>query len=275
MNKLLLILLCLPMIGFGQKKPRDGWSNYEKNKCIDTHIEGFKKINLKESLIINILSTSDNNEQFMTCICDQLEKQHPSLYEVSMNITSVKEIHIPCFSSLLLKNAQCIKGDCLNNFGKIVFDSGESYEGDFRDGQMHGDGTFLFKDGSKYIGDFSHSSRGGKGTYYMKNGDIYIGEWKNNIFHGEGRMSYHTGDIYVGAFKNGYENGYGTFFDANGGVYKGEFKDGLMHGNGIETNNGIEGSGTWKNHKRHGEFILKHLASGEEMRLTFVDGVAQ
>ena len=48
-----------------------------------------------------------------------------------------------------------------------------------------------------------------------------------------------------------------------------------MHGNGTETNNGIEGSGKWKNNKRHGEFILKHLASGEEMRLTFVDGVSQ
>jgi len=38
-------------------------------------------------------------------------------------------------------------------------------------------GSIMFENGDKYIGDFKNGELNGSGTYYYRNGDIYKGEW--------------------------------------------------------------------------------------------------
>ena len=68
---------------------------------------------------------------------------------------------------------QCVKGDCHNGFGYIIKSFGE-YEGEFKDGSFHGEGTLTLNAGFKYVGGFKNDLFHGKGTYTWSNGDKYI-----------------------------------------------------------------------------------------------------
>ncbi len=55
----------------------------------------------------------------------------------------------------------CINGNCEEGYGKLIFDNGDSYIGEFKDtngiidgygGLYHGKGTFQWADGSVYEG---------------------------------------------------------------------------------------------------------------------------
>jgi hypothetical protein len=68
--------------------------------------------------------------------------------------------------------------------GKVVFDSGSTYEGSFHNGWRHGKGVLRFAVGDKvdrdrYEGDFKEDMRSGKGILYWKNGHKVEAEFKN------------------------------------------------------------------------------------------------
>jgi len=42
-------------------------------------------------------------------------------------------------------NSKCLKGDCLNGEGKIIYENQSTYEGYFKDGFRHGQGTLIEK----------------------------------------------------------------------------------------------------------------------------------
>ena len=85
---------------------------------------------------------------------------------------------------------------------KKIFSYGE-YFGEFRDGQMHGQGTLTSLDGSKYNGEWKNNERHGYGTFTYQDGSKYIGEWMKS------------------------EHRYGTFIKKNGSGKKvGQFKKG-------------------------------------------------
>ena len=48
----------------------------------------------------------------------------------------------------------CIKGDCQNSSGIMVYHNGSRYEGGFKDGKYSGRGVFYFANGSIYEGEF-------------------------------------------------------------------------------------------------------------------------
>lgn len=52
-----------------------------------------------------------------------------------------------------------------NGPGKCAFYGGNSYEGEFSQGMMHGQGVFTWADDLRYEGEFLHNSVTGKGTY--------------------------------------------------------------------------------------------------------------
>lgn len=96
--------------------------------------------------------------------------------------------------------------------GKILFPSGNQYEGEFHAGLRHGRGVFQFINGARYDGEWRKGSRHGLGKFIYPDGSCYCGDWKFNKKHGVGKYFYgSTGDIYDGAWKDDVKHGMGTY----------------------------------------------------------------
>jgi hypothetical protein len=99
----------------------------------------------------------------------------------------------------------CIEGNCANGFGTFTWENGSRYIGEFRNGNMHGQGTFLFgasNAGTKYTGELKNGFIDGFGTWTWPNGEKYIGESKFNKMHGKGTYYYSDGTIRTGTWFN-------------------------------------------------------------------------
>ena len=154
------------------------------------------------------------------------------------------------------------------------------YEGEWKDGEMHGTGTlkisriFSGNMGSYGLAPFPFS-------WKLIDQGKYEGEWKNGKEHGKGIRFYRAGlmnnDIgkYEGEWKDGKYHRQGTFIYRDGGKYEGEWKYGLEHGHGIRTssNGGKIFIGKWKNGKYfHGTY---NLGNGAIHFGFFKDGLAE
>ena len=59
--------------------------------------------------------------------------------------------------------------------------AGRTYEGDFKDGKLEGQGTNTWPSGQKYEGDFKDGKREGQGTQTWPDGSVrYRGLWKDD-----------------------------------------------------------------------------------------------
>jgi len=56
---------------------------------------------------------------------------------------------------------------------------GEKYEGKWKNGKKHGQGTMTWSSGGKYVGEWKDGKRW-NGTMYDKEGNI-IGKWWNGV----------------------------------------------------------------------------------------------
>ena len=67
-----------------------------------------------------------------------------------------------------------------NGFGKYKYIDGDSYEGEWKDGKFHGQGTKTFLNGEKYVGEFKENEPWNI-TVYDKKGNliekVVNGEW--------------------------------------------------------------------------------------------------
>ena len=86
------------------------------------------------------------------------------------------------------------------------FGIGESkygkYEGEFVNGDLHGNATFNYHSGDVYIGEYVQGRIEGQGTYLMVNGDKYVGMFLNNAFDGIGKYTFSDGRIEEGIWEN-------------------------------------------------------------------------
>lgn len=122
-----------------------------------------------------------------------------------------------------------------DGYGVARYKSGDVYEGNWKAGLFHGQGTFYeWPEGTKYVGEWKNGKREGNGTQFIAKGPKYVGEWKNNRREGQGTMYLSSGQIYyVGGWKNDEYHGYGTQYNINGRIfYQGE------HINGIPADSG-------------------------------------
>ncbi len=107
--------------------------------------------------------------------------------------------HLIWTTALLILNltsfAQCTQGDCKNGHGLLVFETGNKYKGEFKDGKRHGEGTFIWKSGAKYKGDWRDDQMSGTGTYIYPDRRHYKGEFSNNKIHGTGTLFDAEGSI--------------------------------------------------------------------------------
>eukprot|EP00826_Nyctotherus_ovalis_P015808 TRINITY_DN14527_c0_g1_i12.p1 TRINITY_DN14527_c0_g1~~TRINITY_DN14527_c0_g1_i12.p1 ORF type:complete len:260 (+),score=64.85 TRINITY_DN14527_c0_g1_i12:1185-1964(+) len=83
------------------------------------------------------------------------------------------------------------------NEGKMRLSSGDEYEGERKDGKMHGKGVYRFANGDRYEGEYVEGAIHGKGatcfktvgTYFYADGSKYEGEWKEGAKNGKGNSS--------------------------------------------------------------------------------------
>jgi hypothetical protein len=136
--------------------------------------------------------------------------------------------------------------------GKMNYDSGRLYSGDWINGQWNGKGKLLNPNGDTYEGEFVFDARHGKGVYKWDNGDVYTGMFREDKRHGQGKFAFHNGNVYEGEFCDGMFEGFGRYkFD--GGYYEGEWKEGRYDGNGeLVSASGSKYTGEFKNSVAHG-----------------------
>ncbi|MEO6833109.1 MAG: hypothetical protein ABI378_11370 [Chitinophagaceae bacterium] len=161
----------------------------------------------------------------------------------------------PLFLLLLVlnfnANAQCISGNCKDGKGK--FDFGWcSYEGSFKNGKPHGEGTMTYSDYT-YSGTFKDGVEDGDGFMSFPDGrkehvrylngkkiespvKVAAGDYQSIEGHdqscvlgdcnnGFGTYQFPSGNKYVGNFKNRKREGSGTFYFSNGEQFTGTFHD--------------------------------------------------
>ena len=156
--------------------------------------------------------------------------------------------------------------------GKMSYDSGRIYDGEWICGQWHGRGKLLNPNGDSYDGEFFFDARHGHGIYQWDNGDIYVGNFTSDKRHGRGKFSFHNGNIYEGEFCDGLFDGYGKYNFA-GGSYEGNWKDGRYNGAGvlIYGNSGGKYEGEFRNSVAHG-FGTEIMPDGKQRRGVWIDG---
>jgi len=136
-------------------------------------------------------------------------------------------------------------------------------------GVMHGNGLARFVGGNTYEGSFSNGMMHGSGRYTFTSSNIvYKGDVAYNVLTGEGSFKWGNGDVYVGAVLNGVRHGFGTFTsNATGAVYEGGWLNGVREGKGTLWFTGEKSatephySGGWKKNQRHGVGKIRY-ASG-------------
>ena len=123
----------------------------------------------------------------------------------------------------------------LEGNGKYIWENGQYYIGQWKNGKKHGKGIIYYKDGTiMYEGDFVNDKKEGNGKFIWKNGKYYIGEWKNNKKNGKGKDYFSNGNIlYEGDYINGKLDGNGKLILNIGDYYIGQFKNGKRNGKGI------------------------------------------
>jgi hypothetical protein len=104
-------------------------------------------------------------------------------------------------SITLVSSAQCVSGNCYDGHGRFVWENGNEYDGNWKEGKQDGNGNFKFENDDTYKGHYSEGKKSGYGTYTWKSGNRYVGYFKEDKMSGHGK--YHwakDGGTYEGNF---------------------------------------------------------------------------
>jgi len=146
--------------------------------------------------------------------------------------------------------------------------SGNIYEGEFKDGNMHGKGIMKYDKYNNgydvYEGNWIDNKKNGQGIMTYDAGYKYDGEWKNDKKNGEGIMTWNDGKLrYKGSFARDYFVK-GTFIDHDDNVYTGTFFNNDYTGKGtMEYKNGDKYEGNWDRDEKNGQGTMKYI-NGDE-----------
>jgi len=137
----------------------------------------------------------------------------------------------------------------------LSWESGDRYEGGWKEDNPHGRGTYWYADGNSYDGQWAWGSKEGKGTFSWTSGEKYDGEWADDIMHGQGTYTFADGSTYTGSYSHGMRHGRGTWKYKDGGNYTGQWENGKKHGKGIycDAEGRVVYDGEWKYNREHGE----------------------
>ncbi len=88
----------------------------------------------------------------------------------------------------------CVSGNCEEGYGTFKYANGDTYVGNFRNGQFHGKGKYLWA---------NENIKGYKGLHYER----YEGGFANGKFEGQGTLTLDDKTGYKGGFVNGKMHG--------------------------------------------------------------------
>jgi hypothetical protein len=152
---------------------------------------------------------------------------------------------------------------------------GREYDGEWRDGMPHGQGSEIRPDGERYTGawvagrreglgellpgggglyqgEFGDGVRAGKGIQFGADG-VYEGEWRADREHGYGELAGVQGSRYAGEWRAGLRDGTGTWHGADGASYEGDWRADHPEGHGIyRFPDGAVYEGSWRAGRENG-----------------------
>ncbi|XP_040888360.1 alsin isoform X2 [Toxotes jaculatrix] len=165
----------------------------------------------------------------------------------------------------------------MHGLGTYRYASGEVYDGSFQDGMRHGHG--MLRSGklntsspSVFIGQWQQDKKSGYGVFDdITKGEKYMGMWQDHLRQGTGIVVTQFGLYYEGAFKDNKMMGTGILLSEDDTAYEGEFSDDwTLNGKGVLTMaNGdyLEGSfgGEWGSGlKVTGSYFKPHLFDADK-----------
>ncbi|XP_068165024.1 alsin isoform X2 [Antennarius striatus] len=131
-----------------------------------------------------------------------------------------------------------------DGFGEFIapnktLSKNDHYQGHWKDGKMHGLGTYRYASGEVYDGSFQDSMRHGHGV--LRSGklntsspSVFIGQWLQDKKTGYGVFDDITkGEKYMGMWQEHLRQGTGVVVTQFGLYYEGAFRDNKMMGTGI------------------------------------------
>jgi len=83
---------------------------------------------------------------------------------------------------------------------KIAWESGDRYEGAWRNENMNGKGTYYYADGNIYEGQWVEGNKHGEGNHTWVDGQVYQGQWVDDTMHGRGKYTFPNGNTYEGQY---------------------------------------------------------------------------
>lgn len=193
--------------------------------------------------------------------------------------------------------AQCVSGDCENGKGAFILSDGSKYIGQFKNGEISGEGNCYYEDGSIYQGEWLKGYPHGKGIKILPSGTKEEGIWRKgylikeeeinvvdlvkkgrdenqtgciqgNCQNGNGMYIYASGAVYIGEFRNGEIQGVGVCYYSDGSKYQGEWVNRFPEGRGTKIfPDGTRRTGLWKKGQpvdELGNVILESLIASKQ-----------
>eukprot|EP00605_Chrysophyceae_sp_TOSAG23-4_P000946 GSChrysophyteH1.ASY1.ANO1.1046.1 assembled CDS len=159
--------------------------------------------------------------------------------------------------------------------GKMLWENGDTYTGEFQNNLRHGSGIFETSQGLKYVGEWQNDKMHGRGelvypfaqvaaSAHQKQSELagsgvaeasgrktsqkkYVGQFKEGMRDGVGTLTFPSGAVYDGQWMKDTKCGIGEYKFANGDIYRGDFSGDKRNGQGImKFRNGNVFDGQWK-----------------------------
>ena len=187
--------------------------------------------------------------------------------QISNNQNSKMDLMLNKIDIILdIMNSKKIEEPNSDEIKEKIYENGDKYLGQFKNGKKHGKGKMFYSDKSYYDGDWFNDLKMGHGQLTLANGDKYEGTFKNNLMEGYGNYFYKNGRIYEGQFINGFMEGKGIYKFTTGNQYIGDFQKGLFNGKGTYLyTNGDRFEGMYQKGKKNGSGIY-YFKTGEKYK---------
>lgn len=151
-----------------------------------------------------------------------------------------------------------LKDGLLHGEAKLTLNNGDVYQGGFKAGRYHGEGQLSYEGGATYEGGFVNGEFSGKGRYSVDK-TWYEGVFEKGTLTGEAEYLDYYGNKYKGEVSGWYANGDGVMTDQEGAISSGTFENGALEGQGQRTHS--DGS-VYKGSFEYGEYdgtgVLTH-----------------
>uniref|UniRef100_A0A673GYA1 Alsin-like n=1 Tax=Sinocyclocheilus rhinocerous TaxID=307959 RepID=A0A673GYA1_9TELE len=157
---------------------------------------------------------------------------------------------------------------CLCSRGVVKWPDGRMYTGTFKNGLEDGFGDYVVPNKNlnscdNYQGQWKDGKIHGFGTFRYASGEIYEGSFQDNMRHGHGmlrsgKLNSTSPSVFIGQWQYDKKSGYGVFDDiTRGEKYMGMWLDDQRQGNGVVvTQFGLYYEGAFNNNKMMGTGVL-------------------